>query len=1279
MTSNGGLVVSFHVVACDGLDAVDDSENSLPISLSRKVLAAPFGIMIDNDPLIPPDSVSSILAPTPGTQVMINRQTSSTHQSLWKQACLCVLESRGIPSSLLRSRNWASLAISKARLQGFKPESKPVNGTPQTITVPWPGALCFRKKVLDVSSTSRVGETIMSGHAETQDSLVLAKSWFNSAAERDDKLSRRRNERANQAAATAETLETQSSRPSALSPITLRQQTASGIAGVYPTPPDAIQHLSGITPSMDGTLSSPGNPLSVPATTEAEASTMQGVTVNRPEDDEGDFSDSRRLNGDGNLLDDADDMFEDMGGDMFGDNDVTEADFNFFDEQPTDNDLDTPMGNSAEVGEKLEEMNSGPTMEKDDDPTPKAEPDSPPVSKKNAVVFAKPELRHARSSQIDSHGPTTRLRTVKRSSSPFDPDTIFKRVRASTLVSKDSYSLSRLGKVFTKVDFDPKLPILNKKYEHGGLYDFGGLSASGTIKAEPGALPQTNYLKRHPKLSKRTKENTHASNAFVKDLGDSNTPMTDKAPAKFPNGRTSDYSASDSDSDLDDSSSDSGDLVSPSKSSFRATGLIDDDMVSQVTSLREIDHPIEEPDDQLARELPRLSLPEVPELSLARYFADPEPFSIDLSLSDEDFIQVAQLVTNQAVAGHLCIAEKFVNAQSCHGVPSRPLQLHASSRHLLHTLRAALSPLFGEVTPMSLKSILALQDIQLFNQPNRVQARAIAGRDVGGEGSRYGLYSIPSPHLEVRRSDSKISVLPSAMTFWESLGLAPVSGSKDVNAVCVFQEWDGMADNAKTFLSRMKSIYETAKLGTFDSLSLSPEQEDGLLPYEVDKLSLSPDATMTGNGSALVESMEALKGAISNLSASDVNIVVYFVYLPRNPGTIIEACAAFQRFIDSYENIQASKADSIPSSDIILQLVSAEIVSSPTEMVVTPGSQLVKLGMETYDRCTLFGGSMPAPAIRLEQPIPRIIDFKLTANPSASLIRENGCIHVAYAQSVDNRWVTAAWTDDRGVEQATTSYCAGRKGRPLSRSMNDIAHEIWESTLELISAWKVHWRIVITKCGPMEAQEADFWSDLARTEHKATVTMILLTVDTNPSLQVLPQVVEIPPQATTVYTTPASTPQPNIVSPEASATPATPAKDPTSSVMTPGGGADYNGDGDTDCVLVDITDQTWGAISGHRPNNATTVQDMQPAYLSGYLVKRTGFKAENAPVVLEINLVHTEAGIRAYEPLLREMLSYFRSLGTLARARGIVDKDNDIRPWHVAAAEKAVRALYLLM
>ncbi|KAM0331494.1 hypothetical protein ACHAQA_003170 [Verticillium albo-atrum] len=127
------------------------------------------------------------------------------------------------------------------------------------------------------------------------------------------------------------------------------------------------------------------------------------------------------------------------------------------------------------------------------------------------------------------------------------------------------------------------------------------------------------------------------------------------------------------------------------------------------------------------------------------------------------------------------------------------------------------------------------------------------------------------------------------------------------------------------------------------------------------------------------------------------------------------------------------------------------------------------------------------------------------------------------------------------------------------------------------------------------------------------------------------------------------------------------------------GGTETTEPADGDAILIDITDQTWGVVLAHRLSNSTLPGELSSSLISGYLVKRGGTKVEDPPVMMEVNIVHTDGNPRALEALLREMLSYFRGLGTLARARGMVDRETDVRPWHVAAAEKGVRALYLLM
>ncbi|GFP54629.1 mediator of RNA polymerase II transcription subunit 13 [Trichoderma asperellum] len=997
---------------------------------------------------------------------------------------------------------------------------------------------------------ARVVDTVLSGHEESHDPLGNAKGWHSSMTEREEKI-KRVMERAATMPKDSHPQPADSKTPklSGLSPVALQRPNTATAGIMYPTPPDGIQQPNGVTPSMDGTFSSPGNPLSAPIMPEADVALQNEPAGGDGLDQSPNVTEPKRRRSDNNLLGDTDNMLGgDVGGDMFDDNDITEADFNFFDEKPGDLDVDIAMSDlpSSEMAPSqaaeepirpVEAMQqplaptpvslppapslppSTPTPVPAVSPTsapapalpaaiPLPPPPPPPPPQKETVVFAKPELKHARSQNEDAarRNRDIRVTPAKRESSPFDPHAVFKRVKASLKIPKYDSSISsqhpwRKAKVFESLDFDPAIPMISKKYEQGGFFDLSALSKVERMEKANGdvrAVPETDYLKRH-----------------------------------------------------------------------------------------------------------------------------------DMGLTDEDVIQIAQIVTEQAATGSLDIfnASDFEPATLSASEKRSDLSIHA--RDAFYTLEGIMMHFFEDAMPVRLKGLLDIQDLPILTVP-----------------------------------------------FWESLGLSPSSGSKNINAICVFPGWSGMGDNVKAFMDRVKSVYELLKLGTFEVMPLGEDVEAGLLPYEVDRITTSPDATVTRHGSAMVECMEALRGVFNSLTITETNFVIYFVYSPENPGTIIESCTAFQRFYELYQKILASRKEP-PQNELVLQLVSTDLLSSPSALVITQTSDLVRLCIETYDRCTLFGGPMPAPAIRLEQLLPRIIDFKLTTNPSASLIRENSCIHVAYSQSVDERWVTAAWTDDRGNQQATAAYCMGRKGKPPSRNMTEIANEIWETTLELISSWNVLWRVIITKCGPMPQHEVDFWVDLARTEIHAKVTLVLLTVDSSPSLQLLPPAIKLPAPTAALHT-PVSTPQPSIQSPEPVATPATPAANATAATPNDGAAAGA-GDADSDDILVDVTDQTWGAIAGHRLSNSTSILEVQLSLMSGYLIKRTGLRLEDPPIVMEVNLIYTEATPRVHEPLLREMLGYFRGLGTLARARGVVDKEGDVRPWHVAAAEKAVRALYLLM
>ncbi|KAI0116029.1 mediator complex subunit 13 C-terminal-domain-containing protein [Hypoxylon sp. NC0597] len=1278
LTTTGSLVVSFALSPAEGI--INLSENlghPLP-SLGVTVLAAPLGMFATCHPISISDTTATegSFGQSPDTQVL--RVRSERDNGPWRTICSKFLQARNIPSSFCESQSWIGLQRMRRKPteQNVDGKRTPVIGAP---SISWPVNLCFCKMFSRLAIGDEGEDQSVSQTDRNFDALKVAKQWFLSAGERDEILAKNKKERDAAVAREASLADNQAQHTSALSPLALqRSGNTNAPPGVlYPTPPDGVQNVVGATPSMDGTASSPGNNV-----TTAAAVDVDGPRNASSYGDNWENTDAKRDRIGSSF--ESENLFGELGPDMFGDTDITEADFNFFDEQPGDMglaSLDLPgLPNSDS---NLDLAVSLPATQES-----QIKSDSTDIHLTDATsspTFTKPELRHARSSLEEARRQTglganrSQLAGVKRPASPFNPDTVFKRIKASIDNHKATQKNARVNisthsSVFDKVNFGPCLSAVNSKYEGSGRFDYS-LETSGEAKPSfPNEPPTTDYLRRHVKGRKGLKElPANVGQLLIRASGLQVPPSTGASPSNIPSNIEEAHSDADEISlvsDQDDSSYDSDEPLSPVKSLSVRRRLIDDDGESLATSFRELES-VDASSPHLSLELPQTCKSEA-DLPLTKYFADPEPPLLQYSLPDEQFIMAAQILTDQFST---CTLLVNTASQPLESRVDRRRQLTSLTRRSIQDIKSSLPPCLAIASEYQFRPFIELQDVPLLGQPTRMQPRP-----PGADQMRpSNLFQIPSPHFELRRYESKLSVLPSAVTFWESLGLSPSPGNKDINAICIFPDYEGLVDDMLVFTDRMRSIYESLKLGSFNRLPATSGVENGLFPFFVEKDPVPFNKSSPFLRPSLANCTSKVCQVLASMTTEEINFVVFFVYSPDATGSIVECCAAFNQIFEGYKRLLSSKRLPV-ANDLALQLIPQDFVASSTSVAMPSPFEFSRLAMETYDRCTQFGSTAPSPAIMLEQPPPRMIDFKLTTNPSASLLHENTCLHIAYAQSIDGRWITAAWTDNRGNQQMTASYCLGRKGKSLSRPLADVATEIWGATRDFISAWKVHWRIIIAKCGTMEQSEIELWSALAQAESKASISLTLIAVDTDPSMQLLPPAVKLSTNALSVfYTTPVSTPQGSMVSPEQSGNPPTPMRENVGTSAPTPGADNNNPESDGDATLTELTDQTWGAVLSHRLNNSTSLMELNPALISGYLVKRGGSRIEDPPVVMEVSIVYNEGNPRAYESLLREMLTYYRGLGTLARARGMVDKETDIRPWHIAAAEKAVKALYMLM
>ncbi|TAQ85982.1 hypothetical protein B7494_g5690 [Chlorociboria aeruginascens] len=1126
----------------------------------------------------------------------------------WKSQCLEWLSAKGLNTAALEDGGWILVQIVKGNSPYLNADYQAIPVLEDLAIIPWPAHLCFR------ASSNRAIDTVPTMTIGSRDPLMFAEEWFKGHKARANLRLKRQKERQITEASLKERadVEARTIKSNSYSSAILRR--GSNADAMYPTPPDAVHHPIGTTPTFDGTTSTPGNPTHLlppdmdlpvpphPRVPDAEAESWAAAGKKEPINSSMIFNEN-----------DGDNIFGDIGGDLFGDTDITDADFSFFDEpdvvkaEPHTSSLGDDLGSKqvTDIGLSTAMDTRAINHEVSDIEIQSSNPEENlHVTEDNQAIRQSPknnnnlQITH----QSNIMGPS--------SDSPVEPRPIFNQETIFQRLQKHSDNRSpRRASMFDKINFEASLLSVNEKYGARGRFNF---PEHGKIlhRLEAVEIPKTRYLSERQKVEENQSESRNLAHI-----------LTDATSSQVLNGDDDNVADNIMDSDAASLLSDQDDKSPPAdnwlmmfaQGAKRKRPLDSEDGDEIISSFNGQSIA---PPNSLAGSLFPLLDTDPAGWSLATYFTSPEPDVYHSGLSDTEYITTAQILTDQAVCGIIRFSDASTDTpHSCDNNVSFTKEL------VSHFSRAVESCLRG-ATRCTMRSFLEIQGIPVLNQAHRLPPRPLSHPRLGhnsDSNKSTNLFPIPPPQLEVRRADTNLAVLPSAVSFWENLGLGPFKGSKDINAICVCPNFEGVSEYANIFLGQMKSIYESSRLGSHDQIIIEDNEYSTLL-FPMDA---TQQASKVNQLAMLKETTTRLNKILSSLAVEHKNLVVYFFYPVDGPTLLVHICSAFKHLFNSYR-MALSERKLNTSNELVLQLVPLDFIYSSTSITIPLPYEYDRLAMEVYDRCIEFKSFSSTPAILLEQPLPKSIDFKLSSTPSASLMQENSCLHIAYARSIDDRWITAAWTDNRGQQQMSASYCLGRKNEPISMPFSDVANEIWETTLGVVSKKKIHWRIMIAKAGIMDQSEMNFWTGLASPESGVDVSLTLITVQTDPSLRLLPDHVTIPPpavQESQSVITPVSTPQgpqSSLFSPDG---PNTPSRESAANAQTP---VDTPAENDSDSRLIDYTDQSWGAVLSHRLNNSNSLLELNPALISGYLIKRGGTDVDDPPVVMEVNIVHSD-------------------------------------------------------
>ncbi|KAL2870789.1 uncharacterized protein BJX67DRAFT_344609 [Aspergillus lucknowensis] len=957
---------------------------------------------------------------------------------------------------------------------------------------------------------------------------------------------------------------------------------------------------------------------------------------------------------------DDDDLFGDMNGKDFGTKGITDADFSFFDEPDFDS-----SGNGANLDDAEAISN---LVDKRKPDTEFVEPEAQAPS---TVTNDASHSRHPSTERIANtppNQPPPRTNTLETSphhdkiqtiSPPLSPVEV-KRI----LFPEPTTGVQTLAKpthvprYYSPIAFKNPISSWDKKYGADGSFSFMGVDTAlnkGSYTSS-GGIPTIGFPRRKSSVKVAT---------YAKPLEGQGSPQNQTAPGLL----SSPDSSSETGDESDDSSSETGIPSTTFATLKRKRGRSNSACSAGPYSGKTTTGP-----DQELPTLPRSDnsvflgnfLSTFSDWSISGFFSLTENQIFPTLTPREVQVQIAQLLVDQ-------VTQSSLNHKLDGNIGVSHLENQA---FCLQDLPEGTEFLSG-LEKLDLNNLISLQE-QNVSSPAALNTPTPRQNPQRKETCKGSITKLPPPHLRVRRGKDYLEALPPAVSFWETFGLEPVHGPKDITGYCIHPQVAAKA--ADVFLERLSLLYSSCNLGTHIRGCDSNAFDRGLGGWNTDSLKQSSYLTSIHK---LKEICEELGTALSNGPLSADNIVVYIINPFSHAASLVDICAAFWALLQKY-TADADKQQPAQLSQVVLQIIPVDFVTSAESLIVPPQTDYVNLAMEVYSRCSpkqIQGGVLNCtpPAI-LAEPIPSSIGFKL-ASERTSPLQEGKCLHVACSRSQDQRWISVAWSDNSGVFQHTMSYCLRFRNSTISRNLSTVRSEIWAATRGILEKSQVRWRIILVNTENVDQDEHDTWLNLAEQYNSTSnvpVELTILSANTTPDL----------------FLSPPPSPMPmSILNPQASSTPvatplpsgATLSPDHSGNVPTPPSGANIPANATTptdaliesesESLLTDICDESWGIVLSHRLNGTLHLTEYRPALASGYLIRRRGVMDSDGAFTMNVNLLYTQRPPSSYDSLLREIIGMYRDLATLARVRGIRIVQSSTLPWHIATVVRAQETL----
>ncbi|KJA21672.1 hypothetical protein HYPSUDRAFT_87898 [Hypholoma sublateritium FD-334 SS-4] len=334
------------------------------------------------------------------------------------------------------------------------------------------------------------------------------------------------------------------------------------------------------------------------------------------------------------------------------------------------------------------------------------------------------------------------------------------------------------------------------------------------------------------------------------------------------------------------------------------------------------------------------------------------------------------------------------------------------------------------------------------------------------------LQPLTAPMISIGKGDAVIQVLPTAIRFWEKLGLDPIGGRKDVSAFVLFEDEGGQTQAlVDTWVTNLRSTYQGKHFGTMSLGTSTFCAKDGFVPLKF-------DATFRKSFASFIASM-----------TSQANIMLFFVL----PITVMSLSSAILRQILS---VVKKVAANYRTGQLIFQFIPEQHLFSSLEKPAGYESALDQLAFSVYDRVLVvvdrlrtqranlsFGDDtrryFAAPSFTLARPLHTRVSYARAAHASLDVLDRHTLLHVGYHLTACGKWIIATCVDQRGEAYETGVWLAQPpEGEEEGGTLEEYTvRRVWEFAMQFAKKTNVEWRVIFARLGVMSERELQAWTE----------------------------------------------------------------------------------------------------------------------------------------------------------------------------------------------------------